>query len=162
MPEGAAAEEKRGEITGAERVSCDTQRGKTILLVDDDRNSLERLKVLLERRGYGVIAESDARTALALMHSKAQPIHLVITDYRMPSMDGLEFSCALKSTSPDTPLILITAYSDIESYLKAVNIGVLEYINKPVIANELLRIVGAALDRCADGAAPTNLSDTRA
>ena len=148
---GATVEEKQGETTGTELTSGETRHGKTILLVDDDGTSLERLKAILERRGYRVVAEQDPRNALALMRDGTRPIDLVITDYRMPNMDGLEFSRALKRAAPGTPLILITAHSDIESYLKAVNIGVLEYINKPVVANELLRIVGVTLDRRIDG-----------
>ena len=146
---------------GAERLYRHAQAGKTILLVDDDLISLVRLKMILERRGYRVIAEPEARLALALIQNRMQEIDLVITDYRMPDMDGLEFSLALKHASPGTPLILITAHSDIESYLKAISIGVLEYINKPVIANELLRIVNAVLDRNKDGDILRILTDSR-
>ncbi len=143
--------ENNGEMQGIKHVSPEDQRGKAILLLDDDGTSLQRMQVLLERRGYRVIAEQDSRNALALMQNGTHPIDLVITDYRMPNMDGLEFSRALKRSSPETPLILITAHSDIESYLKAADIGVREYINKPIIANELLRIVSIMLERRNDG-----------
>ncbi len=128
----------------------DERPARTVLLVDDDRTSLERIAAMLERRGYRTIALTSAPAALALVRDGSHPVDLVITDYRMPEMDGLEFSRALQRLSPALPLILITAHSDVESYLKALNAGVLEYINKPVVAQELLRIVAFTLDRRKD------------
>ena len=66
-------------------------------------------------------------------------------------MDGLEFILAAKRILPSAPVIMLTAYGDVETYLKAFNLGVFEYINKPVRAKELGRIVQAALDNSESG-----------
>jgi two-component system response regulator PilR (NtrC family) len=78
-------------------------------------------------------------------------VDLVITDYRMPVMDGLEFLILLKQILPAVPVIMLTAYGAVETYLKSLSLGVFEYVNKPVKAKELGRIVKAALDCSQDG-----------
>ena len=102
------------------------QAAKTILLVDDDAAGREKISAILARHGYVVVDRPDAASALAAARETASRIDLVITDYRMPNMDGLEFAQELKRAMPGTPLILITAHTDIKSYLEALNIGVFE------------------------------------
>ena len=132
-------DDKNKERTGSEKPA------KTILLVDDEAVSREKIGTILGRQGYAVIDRSDALSALAVVSQGTPAVDLVITDYRMPDMDGIEFARELKRKIPDTPLIMITGHTDIESYLKALNIGVFEYLNKPIIAHELVRIVSLAL-----------------
>jgi DNA-binding NtrC family response regulator len=118
---------------------------KTILLVDDELDILNSIGEILTRFGYQVIAKPDAREALAVVRQGAK-IDLVITDYRMPGMDGLEFLNALRIENASVPVIILTAYGAVESYLKSLSLGVFEYLNKPIKAKELGRIVQAALD----------------
>ncbi len=118
---------------------------KTILLVDDEQEILSGLGEILNHIGYKVIAKPDAQSALATVR-EGVAIDLVITDYRMPGMDGLEFLNVLRLRNPEVPVIILTAYGAVESYLKSLNLGVFEYVNKPIKAEELGRIVEAALD----------------
>lgn len=121
---------------------------KTILLVDDEIENLKSLSEVLSRFGYRVIAKPDGREALAALQEGAA-VDLVITDYRMPNMDGLEFLTQLRRVAPSVPTIMLTAYGVVETYLKSLSLGVFEYINKPVKAKELGMIVKAALDSSA-------------
>jgi len=117
---------------------------KTLLLVDDDREVLCTLNELLSKMDLRVIAKPDAKAALSLLREGVR-IDLIITDYRMPETDGLEFLLLAKRLLPDVPVIMLTGYGEVETYLKAVNLGVFEYMNKPVKMKELCRIVQAAL-----------------
>jgi DNA-binding NtrC family response regulator len=118
---------------------------KTILLVDDELEILKSLGEILTRFGYQVIAKQSAQEALASVKDGAN-IDLVITDYRMPDMDGLEFLNALRQMDPSVPVIMLTAYGAVESYLKSLSLGVFEYVNKPIKAKDLGRIVQAAIN----------------
>ena len=118
---------------------------RTILLVDDEIEILKSLGEILERFGYTVIARTEAKEALSVVRDGAK-IDLVITDYRMPVMDGLEFLNALRQLDRSVPVIVLTAYGAVESYLKSLSLGVFDYINKPIKAKELGRIVQAAID----------------
>ena len=117
---------------------------QTILLLDDDPMLLEAYEKILKMFGYTVITRPDASSALALIRG-GTAVDLVVTDYRMPGMDGIEFVRVLKETAPFIPVIVVTSHMEVETYLKAVGIGALDCISKPARAKELEQIVKAAL-----------------
>jgi CheY-like chemotaxis protein len=129
---------------------------KTVLLVDDEIENLRSLGEILNRFGYNVIAKPDAPSALAAVRGGTH-VDLVITDYRMPAMDGLDFFILLKQILPAVPVIMLTAYGAVETYLKSLSLGIFEYVNKPVRAKDLGRVVKSAL-ACSedDNIAPGN------
>ncbi len=126
---------------------------KTILLIDDEPGILKVLTDTLVKFGYKVIPKPDAGSALAVIR-EGTGVDLVITDNKMPGMSGSEFITLLKQALPSVPVIMLTGYGSVESYLKSLSNGVFEYINKPVQARELDRIVKAALDASDAGQPP--------
>jgi len=80
----------------------------------------------------------------------------------MPVMDGLEFLSALRLMDATVPVIVLTAYGAVESYLKSLSLGVFDYINKPIKAKELGRIVQAAIDSSERNDPPVDISANNA
>lgn len=117
----------------------------TILLVDDDPDVLESLEAILSLSGYSVIPKTDAAAAIHALKDGAA-VDLIVTDYRMPHMDGKEFLEHLRTTAPTVPVIMLSACGSVETYLTSIGLGAYEYIHKPVLASELRRVVTAALN----------------
>ena len=117
---------------------------KIILLVDDEIENLRVYEEILRDLHYRVYVRSDADAAIDLL---AEGVHvdLVVSDYRMPVKNGLEFVTELRRMRPFVPVIMLTAYGDIETYLRSSSLGVFEYIHKPISKEEFERIVRTAL-----------------
>ena len=118
---------------------------KTILLIGDGPENPSVLD-MLNKFGHEVISMQDGPTALSLL-CKGLPVDLVITDCRVAGMDDLELLASLKKIAPSIPSIMLAADGSIENYLKALSLGVFEYISKPAKTGELGRIVQKALER---------------
>lgn len=117
-----------------------------LLCVDDEPNILSALRRLLRPHGYQVTIAGSGAEALAIMEK--QVFDLVISDMRMPEMDGAQFLEQVKRRWPDTVRLLLTGYADITSTVDAINKGeIYRYISKPWDDNELLVIVRQALER---------------
>lgn len=117
---------------------------RTILIVDDEPENRKIYAEILNDLGYRTIEQPDGESALAVV-SMGTPIDLVIADYRMPKMNGLQFIESLRSMLPTVPMIMVTAFANVESYLQSFSLGVFEYMNKPFSKAEFVRIVKAAL-----------------
>ncbi len=120
---------------------------KRILVVEDEDNTRHALTKLLTREGFLVEGVSNGYEALCYL--RRQPVHLIVTDIKMPQMDGITFLKELNKNFPQSNVIMITAYGGVDSYLEAMNLGAFEYINKPVQIDELKMIMKKILD--ADG-----------
>ena len=116
---------------------------KKILLVDDEPAILTVLELLLNKFGYVVTLTSNAASALFLIREGVN-VDLVITDYRMPGMNGIEFIRELRRILPSVPVLMLTGDINVEI---EPSLGVFERIHKPVLGKELDRIVKAALNR---------------
>jgi DNA-binding NtrC family response regulator len=117
---------------------------KTILLVEDDEENRRILTEILTDMGQRVIDKPDVSSALLTVRSAAR-IDLVITDYCLPDSNGLDFVGAMREVLPSVPVIMMTAYGNAENYIKAMSLGVFEYINKPLDIREFERIIRTAL-----------------
>jgi two-component system, response regulator, stage 0 sporulation protein F len=114
-----------------------------ILVVDDEEGAQELFSIILTDEGYDVSLATCGEEALALL--KDHSFNLVITDIKMPKMDGLQLLQEIRKTGCKTDVIMVTAYGEVESYLKAMSLGAAEYINKPIRIKELKRIVHKVL-----------------
>ena len=117
---------------------------KTVLIVDNDQESRQRLSDILDSFGLQVLSQPDAKYALSLIR-KGASIDLLIIDYGLPEMDGFEFVILAKQVCPEIPIIMLTDHNEVEPYLKSMNIGVFAYLDKPVSSKEVGRVVNTAL-----------------
>lgn len=116
-----------------------------ILVVDDDRDMREFLDIMLTGEGYQVTCMGEPEKAL--QRCKKESYDLVITDLKMPRMDGIEFLRQVKDMSPETLVILITAYASGETAVSAMKEGAYDYIEKNFDIDEINRIIRGALEK---------------
>src|SRR5688500_1722717 len=102
----------------------------TILVVDDNKGVLEFLLLLLSKCGLSAIGASSGRECLKIV--KSRPVDLILLDVMMPVMDGLQVCQQLKKVSPAVPVILLTARDDMMTRAAAMELGVDEFLTKPV------------------------------
>jgi DNA-binding NtrC family response regulator len=119
-------------------------KGLDILLVEDEDDLRRETAAFLELFCNKVIQADNGRNALDLF--EAERPDLVISDIRMPFMDGLELAARLKSISPDTPILFCTAFTETFYLLKAIELGVVAFIRKPVDTDELLAVIARAAE----------------
>lgn len=115
-----------------------------ILVVDDEENARSGLSRILVKEGYKVEMAANGKEAIDYL--RRSPFDLVITDMKMPLMDGFEVLREIKKMDEGIGVIMITAYGEVESYLEAMNLGAFEYINKPVKVSELKRVIAKVLE----------------
>ncbi len=109
---------------------------KKILIVDDEKKLRHILQIILEEKGYATEEAENGEEALKLI--KANNYSMVITDIKMPVMDGITLLREIKKIDPDYPVIVLTAFGSIESAVEAVREGALDYITKPFEEEKLL------------------------
>jgi two-component system response regulator PilR (NtrC family) len=116
-----------------------------ILVVDDEISMREFLSILLEREGYATSLAADAEAALKLLES--EEFALVISDVNMPGLNGIKLLERIKQISPETAVLLITAFSTAEQAVEAMKLGAYDYIAKPFKVEEIKVLVRNALEK---------------
>jgi two-component system, NtrC family, response regulator GlrR len=116
---------------------------KTILIIDDDADILKLLEMRLMASGYQVITAASAEEALTLFHIK--PVALIISDLRMPGMDGFALFEAIHQINATVPFILLTAHGSIPEAVLATQQGMFSFLTKPFDSKILLELVATAL-----------------
>jgi two-component system response regulator AtoC len=117
--------------------------GGNVLVVDDDRAVGTVLMGLLRQAGYEASYVDSAEEALARVSSR--PVDVVITDLRMPSMDGMELLEKLAERAPDVPVIMLTAHGSVQTAVEAMKKGASDFLLKPFDRDEVLFTVGKAI-----------------
>jgi len=114
-----------------------------ILVIDDDAVACEFLQEVLQRDGYGVNAYVSAKEALTQDLSQYD---LLMSDIRMPGMDGLQFLSEVQKKWPHLPVILMTAYGSLETTMEAIRLGASDYISKPFSPDDCRALVKKVLE----------------
>ncbi|MCE5336890.1 MAG: PAS domain S-box protein [Desulfobacteraceae bacterium] len=121
-----------------------------ILFVDDERMVADMASRILERLGYSVIAKTNSLDALEIMRSNAEDVDLLITDYTMPNLTGIELAREIVKIRPDLPIIMCTGYGERVNELTARSAGVTAFALKPLDRSELAHLVRSLLDGVKD------------
>lgn len=131
-----------------------------IWIIDDDQSMRWVLEKTLTNNGYLVSAFESGSVALASFRRtdpEARP-RLIITDVRMPGINGFELLKQIKNISPQTPIIVMTAYTDLDTTVQAFHEGAFEYLPKPFDIDDALELVARACDPVIETSpAPTRL-----
>ncbi len=118
--------------------------GGKIYVVDDDRFVLETVKALLTEFGFSVRAFSSGQEAVK--HFVMEPVDLVLTDINMPVMDGLELLEKIRFLDKETPVVLMTAYADLDIAVKAIQKGAFDFVIKPYRPPALVHTIEKGLN----------------
>lgn len=116
----------------------------TILIVDDEPNYQIVLAELLKDEGYEVFTADSGKAGLPIVYST--DLDMVISDMKMPGMDGIEFLAKIKEYNRELPVILITAYAEVEKAVEAMRLGAFTYLAKPFSNQQLLASVTKAVE----------------
>jgi two-component system response regulator HydG len=116
-----------------------------VLVVDDEASARSGLEKLLRQEGYAVESASDGENALSLVSDR--PPDVVVTDLKMPRMDGMQLLAKLREQNAEIPVIVVTAFGDVASAVGAMRAGAADYLTKPVDFDALLVSIERVLER---------------
>jgi nitrogen regulation protein NR(I) len=116
---------------------------KRVLVADDELNMRRVLEAILRREGYDVITAANGAEALGGMSAN---IHTVITDLKMPGLDGMGLLKRLSIDYPDVPVVMITAHGSVENAVEAVKLGAFDYLEKPFEQEQIRQVVAKAIN----------------
>ncbi|MBB6217272.1 DNA-binding NtrC family response regulator [Anaerosolibacter carboniphilus] len=117
-------------------------RGITILIAEDEENLAQLLDRIFERNGYKTYVVNNGETALNIV--KTQHIDIVITDIRMPGLDGISLLKEIKACDPYIEVLVMTAFANLDTAIDAIRMGARDYIRKPFDIDEVLEAVEKA------------------
>lgn len=118
----------------------------SILIVEDEAKMRRLLELNLGEEGFTTHAAADAETGLKLLSQ--EKIDLVVTDFKLPGMNGLEFLQAIKRVNTALPVVIMTAYGSVESAVEAMRVGASDYVLKPFSLAEMVLVIRKELDAC--------------
>jgi len=116
----------------------------TVLVVDDDRNTRESLKRGLSRAGYEVLTAEDGSRAVPVLQDRE--VDLIITDYKMPGIDGLRLASTAQVVRPHVAVIMISAFANVDTAVSAIKQGIFDVIEKPVKMRDVKKAAARALE----------------
>jgi two-component system response regulator HydG len=117
----------------------------TLLVVDDEPSNLESLERIFAREGLGVVTAPDGKEGLELLRKRR--IDVLLTDLMMPGVSGVDLLKATRQISPETEVVLMTAYGTVETAVEAMREGAYDFITKPLKRAHVVRVVEKALEK---------------
>ena len=108
-----------------------------VLIVEDEFLLRDSIRIVLEKEGYEVFTAADGEEALQQLRDRLPQV--VITDIKMPKMDGIQLLRAIKSEAPETEVVMLTGYPTIQAAVNAIKLGAYDYVTKPFKINSLDR-----------------------
>lgn len=109
-----------------------------ILIVDDEAMLVQSIQIGLQYLGYGVITANSGEGAMRCLYDKGGKVDLVITDYLMPGMNGMEFLQMLRGVYPDLPVLFMSAYADTKLVIEALRSRCDGFLEKPFSLQQLI------------------------
>ncbi len=139
---------KTREISVEKSIASKSLPGGTesILFIDDEKMLVDMVRDKLERLGYSVVGETDSRAALYLFTSDPNAFDMVITDFTMPGMNGLDVAKRMLEVRPALPIIICTGYSELVDRESAVAAGIQGFLQKPVLNEDMAQLVRDLID----------------
>lgn len=116
----------------------------TILVIDDERGIRQSFNMALKDE-YHVLLAGSGEKAIDIFQKN--PIDLILLDILLPDIDGIDLLKKLKHTDPNTEIVMVTAVNDLKTAVKAIKLGAYEYIIKPFIVDDVLTVIGRALEK---------------
>ncbi|MCK4924022.1 MAG: response regulator [Spirochaetes bacterium] len=117
---------------------------RNILIADDDRTIAHLIKEIIERRGATALVAYDGEQAFKIFNNFK--VDLIITDLKMPNVDGMSLIRMIRESNTDIPIIIITGYGSDRNYALAQNYGVTNFLSKPCSVIDISRAIDSALD----------------
>lgn len=117
----------------------------TILIIDDDLYIVNLLEKYFQREGYKVFTSFKGEPALKLLHKEA--VDVALCDIRLPDINGTELLPFIRKASPDTAVIMMTAYAEIRAAVDSIKAGAFDYVTKPIYPEEICNIIKRAIQK---------------
>jgi two-component system NtrC family response regulator len=115
-----------------------------VLVVDDEKNYLLIMEHFLSEQGYRVLTAADAQTALNILEDT--DLDLILTDMKMPGLNGIDLIRRVKDVDPDMPVVMMTAFGSVEKAVEAMRAGAYDFLLKPFENEVMLRTIERALE----------------
>lgn len=116
------------------------EKNTKILIVDDEEDSLKLVENTIKSIGFNVISVSSGKEALTIMKNDKN-IQIVFADLVMSGMNGIELVKEARKAGLELPFVIMTAYGEMESYIEAMNLGVVDYLNKPINSEQITNLI---------------------
>jgi two-component system, NtrC family, response regulator AtoC len=115
-----------------------------VLIVDDEALIRWSLAEMLSDQGYAVVEAGDGKSAMAILRNPPGPIEVIMLDYRLPDLNGLQLLAAIRQVSPHSRVVMMTAYGTPDIEADAVSLGAVGFVNKPIEMGDVADLVRRA------------------